>query len=120
MIKYLYSQSWSKVRGRYLENNWLEVETGVRQGDVFSPLLFILFMDSCVRDLGVAESSVETLMYADDVAVIASSIEEIQSVASSWYKQNGIKINTRMGKLWPFQGALTNMIFSSGKINKPN
>ena len=65
-IKSLYSQSWSKVRGRDLESNWFEIETGVRQGDVLSPLLFIIFMDSCARDLGVAESSVETLMYADD------------------------------------------------------
>ena len=101
VIKNLYSQSWSKVRGRDLESNWFEIETGVRQGDVLSPLLFIIFMDSCARDLGVAESSVETLMYADDVAVIANSIEEIQSVANSWYegtKQNGMKINTRIGK----------------------
>ena len=62
---------------------------------------FILFMDSCVRDIGAAENSVEILMYADDVAVIANSIEEMQSVANSSYegtKQNGMKINTRMGK----------------------
>ena len=58
-------------------------------------------MDSCARDLGVAESSVETLLHGDDVAVIANSIEEIQGVANSWYegtKQNGMKINIRIGK----------------------
>ena len=74
---------------------------GVRKGDVLSLFLFIVFMDSCARDLGAAESSVETLMYANDVAVIPNSIEEIQSVAHSWYegtKQNGMKINTRIGK----------------------
>ena len=40
-------------------------------------------------------------MHADDVAVIAKSNEEIQSVANSWYegtKQNVMKINTRIGK----------------------
>ena len=54
-------------------------------------------MDSCARDSGVTESS----MCADDVAVIANSIEEIQSVANSRYegtKQNGMKISKRMGK----------------------
>ena len=47
-------------------------------------MLFILFMGSCVRDLGIAESSVEILMYADDFTVIANSIEEMRSVANSW------------------------------------
>ena len=58
-------------------------------------------MDSCARYLGLTESSKETIMYADDVAVIANSIEEIQNVANSWYEgtgRNGMKISTRIGK----------------------
>ena len=56
VIMNLYFQSCSHIRGRDLESNWFKIETGVRQGDVLSPLLFILFMDSCARDIGVAES----------------------------------------------------------------
>ena len=83
VVNNLHSQSWSKVQGRDLERNWFEIETGVKQGDVLLPLLFIFFMDSCARDLSVAESSVENLMYADDIAFIANSIEEMQSFANN-------------------------------------
>ena len=70
MIKNLYAQSLSRVQGRDVESEWFEIKTGVRQGDVLPPLLFIFFMNSCARDRGVTESSVETLMYTDDVAAI--------------------------------------------------
>ena len=48
--------------------------TGVKQGDVISPLLFILFMDKCMRNIGVGRYHEETLAYADHVAVVADSI----------------------------------------------
>ena len=35
----------------HLENDdWFDVKSGVRQGSVLSPLLFILFLDKCLRE----------------------------------------------------------------------
>ena len=77
MIKNLYTQSLSWVRGRDVENEWFEIKTGVRQGDVLPPLLFIFFMNSRARGRGVTDSLVEILMYTDNVAAIANSSEEL-------------------------------------------
>lgn len=46
VIKSLYHNSKSKVKNREIDSRWFEVKTGVRQGGVLSPLLFILFMDN--------------------------------------------------------------------------
>ena len=76
-------------------------ESGAGQGDVLSYLLFIIFMDKCLRDIGPGMYGEETIMYADDVAVIADSITDIQEVANRlWFgmKANGMKVNTTKGK----------------------
>ena len=35
-----------------MESDWFNIETGVRQGDVLAPLLFIIYMDDCIREVG--------------------------------------------------------------------
>ena len=81
-----------------IESEAFSIESGVRQGDVLSPLLFIIFMDRCIRDVTIGQNGEETVMYADDVVVVANSLTNIQEVASRWWRgmsQNGMKINTR-------------------------
>ena len=99
VVKNMYSQCSSKVRSPGNESRWFNIDTGVRQGDVLSPLLFVIFMDRCIRDLGPYEG--ETLMYADDVAVVADTINQVQDIAGRWYnvtKNRGMKMNTNAGK----------------------
>ena len=58
-------------------------------------------MDRCVRDVGHGHVGWETQMYADDVAVITESVDDLQEVANRWYQAadgTGMKINTRAGK----------------------
>ena len=50
VIKNIYSNSVSKVREGDLVTDWFDIKAGVRQGDGLSPLLFILFMDKCIRE----------------------------------------------------------------------
>ena len=70
----MYLKNSCKVRYPKSERGWFEIMTGVKQGDVTSPLLFILVMDKCMRNIGVGRYHEETLAYADHVAVVADSI----------------------------------------------
>ena len=101
VIKSMYTQSTNKVMTQDIESDWFEIKSGVRQGDVLSPLLFVIFMDKCLRDIRTEHCREETVMYADDVVAIADSAVDIQDVASRWWngmKANGMKINTKKGK----------------------
>ena len=76
VVESTYSNSVSKVRKGDVEPDWFNVETGVRQGDGLSPLFFIIFMDKCIRDTK-PQPGHHVLAYADDVAVMVDSIQEL-------------------------------------------
>ena len=50
-IRGMYRQCKSAVRSTFGEGFWFEVMTGVRQGSVLSPLLFILLMDQVLKQV---------------------------------------------------------------------
>ena len=79
-----------------METDWIDIKAGVRQGDGLSPLLFIIFMDKCIRETN-PQPNQQVLAYADDVAVMMDTVQELQDVASSWLTtmtNNGMSINT--------------------------
>ena len=45
MITAMYKNCVRSVKTRIGETNWFKVETGLRQGSVLSPILFIIVMD---------------------------------------------------------------------------
>ena len=86
-MKNLYQNSQSKVKSRERESRWFEVKTGVRQGGVLSPLLFIIFMDKCMREICKNSNSVKTMAYADDIAVITDNQIQLQEELNSWQEE---------------------------------
>ena len=50
IVKNMYSVCVGKVKGAGVESDWFNIESGVRQGDVLSPLFFVIFMNRCLRD----------------------------------------------------------------------
>jgi hypothetical protein len=88
MITNIYNKVESCVLVDGATTSWFEVEVGVRQGCVVSPILFSIFVDGLARKikesgLGVGieageEDKLGLLMYADDIVLIASNEKELQ------------------------------------------
>ena len=61
----------------------IEVKIGLRQGSVVSPLLFIAVMDLISRKT-VVKDAMKTLLYADDLALVAIGKQELQETLEEW------------------------------------
>ena len=69
------------VRVDCVEGDWFPIRTGLRQGCVMSPSLFILYMDDMMRKvtesaavgITVGQETVIDLDFADDVELLADT-----------------------------------------------
>ena len=72
-----------------------EVKIGLRQDSVLSPLLFIPVLDLISRKT-VTKDAMKKLLYADDVALVANSTQELHETLDEWnglFTRHGLKIN---------------------------
>ena len=86
------------VNGQYSKE--FGVGVGVHQGSILSPLLFILVLESLWHEFrtGVPWE----LLYADDLAVIADTLEECLSKLKAWkegMENKGLRVNIKKTKL---------------------
>jgi hypothetical protein len=107
MIKQLYSASKStvKVASTIAEFN---IQRGVRQGDSLSPLLFVLTLQMAIdrvnwrnRSYLVNGQRLRHLDYADDIALVSSDINELQSMLDDLIaecQKIGLQINSTKTK----------------------
>ena len=96
VIMSIYENTQSRVKNREIESEWFNIRTGVRQGGVLSPLLFIIYMDRCMREICMNEDKEITLAYADDVAVVTGNKEDLQAAMTKWndiMERMGMKIS---------------------------
>ena len=90
-----------KVNGQVSED--FEVNTGLCQGCVLSPLLFSLYINGVVKRLKEEKCGVECggetvpgLLFADDTCLVASDacgIKKSLDVLVEWCREWGVKIN---------------------------
>ena len=72
-----------------------EVNIGLRQGSVLSPLLFIAVLDLISRKT-VVKDAMKKLLYADGLALVANVKQELQETMEEWnglFTKHGLKLN---------------------------
>ena len=78
----MYTGAKTVVRTVYGNSKGFEVKVGMHQGSGLSPLLFVIVMEAIYREFRVALPL--ELLYADDLAVIAETEEELIKRLNEW------------------------------------
>ena len=71
-------------------SNWFDIEAGVRQGGILSPVFYCLYVDDLVKTLSeigigchLRDTFLSILLYADDMALMAPSLKGLQTLLSA-------------------------------------
>ena len=94
MIQSMYEATLCRVKAYGRLSDAFAVGTGVRQGDVLSPLLFLLAIQYVIGLIVKEEDGVDfatnhrvaSAEYADDVALLGSSVQELQDLLDRFQK----------------------------------
>ena len=102
-VKSLYHNVECSVRLNGVMTDWFNVETGLKQGCLISPLLFSLYLNDFCDDIQnlnlgvpVGEESLSMLLYADDVCLIAETEMDLQRMLDalhSWCIRWKLQVN---------------------------
>ena len=83
LIHYLRNQS-AKIVWNNVSSEYHGIEWGVRQGGILSPFLFKFYINSVINEMSsmdegccIGISKVNILAYADDIALVATSVEDM-------------------------------------------
>ena len=76
------------------------VKVDVHQGSVLSPLLFVIVMEALSNDFKAGLPY--ELLYADDLVLMAESIQELETKYTAWkegMEKKGLRVNTGKTKV---------------------
>ncbi len=92
-----YGTYQSNVRVGAGEGEWFDTISGVSQGSILSPLLFITHMDLVIRGVATTQEDHNYILaYADDIAQIAASEGELADIMNVWqaaFNKYHLKLN---------------------------
>lgn len=115
IIKSLYDAAKLCVRSTTGNSEEVDVTEGVLQGEILSPLLFIIFLADITkyfRDNGVRGIDLDNfrdllmLLYADDIVLFAYSSSDLRrklKIFQNYCTENGLTVNTSKTKIIVFR-----------------
>ena len=90
------------------DSNFLKITTGVPQGSIFGPLLFLIYMN----DIHKSSNLFHFILFADDTTLITKnaiyntdSINAELAKLSIWFKVNKLSLNVSKSKFMVFRSA---------------
>ena len=100
LVQGMYSNARSRVGVGEGYSKEFEVKVGVHQGSVLSPLLFIIVLEALSREFrcGIPWEN----LYADDLVIIAESLEECVRRLLTWkeaMEEKGLRVNAGKTKI---------------------
>ena len=114
-VQSMYRSTKSKVRVGHTYSEAFEVQVGVHQGSVLSPLLFIIVLEALSREFRTGLPW--EMLYADDLVIMADSIEELITRTKDWktnLESKGLRVNMKKTKVL-CSGKNMNVLADSGK-----
>ena len=99
-VQAMYTNPMSSVRVNSQYSPWFNVQVGVHQGSVLSPLLFVIVMEALSREFYT--SCPWELLYADDLVLVAESLQELLERFDIWktnMESKGLRVNTGKTKI---------------------
>ena len=116
LVQGMYANARSRVCVGEGYSEEFEVKVGVHQGSVLSPLLFIIVLEALSREFhsGVPWED----LYADDLVIIAESLEECVRRLLTWkeaMEKKGLRVNAGKTKIM-ICGTGLDLLQSSGKF----
>ena len=83
-IRATYANSMSPVLTSIGLTDWFDITSGVRQGCVLSPLLFIIYMDRITNEASLEPEALNELLFADDRAYHTNPNNTYKSTPPAW------------------------------------
>ena len=103
-IMSFYKSVSSCVRVNTFKTEWFNVHSGLRQGCILSPLLFILYINNLANylkslNIGVSfgNEKICILLYADDIVLLVGTANDLQVLLDAlhdWCCTNDMNINS--------------------------
>ena len=93
MVEAMYERTKGRVAVGSGLSEEFPVNIGLRQGSALSPLRFIMVMEIISRKISTKDI-LRKMMYADDLAIIAESKQNLQEVLDEWkgvFEKHGLK-----------------------------
>ena len=120
LVQGMYSSARSRVHVGEGYSEEFEVKVGVHQGSVLSPLLFIIVLEALSREFrcGVPWEDPWEDLYADDLVIIAESLEECVRRLLTWkeaMEEKGLRVNAGKTKIM-ICGTGLDLLQSSGEF----